>query len=107
MNYPQHLDEEHSPASWRHACSNLREYIGCNEDGFLDAVQRNPGLKITLEDLLWLQRAVLNTPCSSDEVDYTLKKTMARPTMSLCDLLAEIEECAWFVLSRLEEMDQL
>ena len=104
-HYPQRLDEDFTPKFSRQVYLNLREYIHHNEIDFLEALQRAPSLKKTLEELLWLQRAVLNTPSSLDEVNYAPEPSTSGPTMSLCKLLAEVEECAWIIIHGLEDYE--
>jgi hypothetical protein len=103
LNYPQRLDECSTPQFSREIYLNLQEYIHHNEMRFVETLERSPGLKKTLEDLLWLQRAVLNTPNSLDGVIHTPKSSTSGPTMSLCKLLAEAEECAWIIIEGLED----
>lgn len=98
LNYPQRLDECSTPKFSREVYLNLQKYIYHNEGGFSKTLQRVPGLKKTLEDLLWLQRAVLNPPKSLDEVNHTSQSSTSGPTMSLCKLLDEAEECAWIIM---------
>jgi hypothetical protein len=72
------------------------------KNGFLEALQRAPGLGTALQDLMWLQSAVLNTPTSPEDAP---KPSTPGPTMSLRSLLAEMEECAWIVMGHLEELN--
>ncbi|OKP14953.1 hypothetical protein PENSUB_4443 [Penicillium subrubescens] len=101
LDYPQRLDECSTPKFSRKVYLILHKYIDHNEGGFSETLQRTPGLKKTLEDLLWLQRAVLNTPNPLDGVNHTPQSSTSGPTMSLCKLLAEAEECAWIIIDEL------
>lgn len=100
MNYAQRLDDEYILQSSRKACSFLRDYIHENETSFHNALQEIPNLENSLRHFLWLQRAIVDPPhsCSLNEARYMAGPGRCLPTMSLHNLIAEIEECARFFL---------
>ena len=104
MNYAQRLDDEYTLQSSRDACAILRWYIQENKTGFHNALQETPSLEKTLHDFLWLQRAIVDPPhpLSLDEASRMAGSNIRMPTMSLHNLIAEIEECARFFLAILD-----
>lgn len=106
-NYPQHLDDKYTLQGSRDACSRLRDYLRWNESSFNSALRENPALEKTLDDFLWLQRALLHpqSPYLSEEATDMRRPSKCTPSMSLLNLTAEIEECAWFFLQLFDQTE--
>jgi hypothetical protein len=104
VNYAQRLDDEYTLQSSREAWSKLRRYVHENKPRFNNALREIPNLETTLHQFLWLQRAIFDPPhpCSLDEASCMVGPSRRTPTMSLGNLIAEIEECAWFFLGILD-----
>lgn len=109
INYAHRVDDEYTLQSSREACSLLRYYIHENKPRFHSALQEIPNLQKTLRNFLWLQSAIVDPPyaCSLDEASYIVGPSRRSPTMSLRNLIGEIEECAWFFLDILDSTGML
>lgn len=111
--YPQRLDDELKLGNARNACYALRASI---KERFVDVEKSDVervlcgvlDLRMTINELLWLQQTILTAKCPDiAAVSYCNRQwSVLTPTMNINSLIAEIEECAWYILDQLDSSNK-